>query len=748
MQKTNKQMLLLIRFLPFIFILISSISIYTFIEYENSKHFEKDREFTKTNYITEEKKRIKSNIKRLNAYLTDFEKEGQSLLKSKLKREVLNAYNIMEHIYNKNKEIKTKEEITALIKQSLQNIRFNGGRGYYFIYDMEGKNIFHPLKPSREGKSFIDEQDSNNEYFQRNRIKLLEENKEVYFKYFFERPNEKGKKSMKMSFLKVFEPFNWYIGSGEYLKDYTASLKEEALSFIHKLEYKDNGYVFVINNNKIIANKNRNFEGIDISTDPDLEKFFNEYKKLKKEKDGVFIQYLIPNEEENIQKNKVSFIMEFKKWNWVIGTGFDLDNLEYIVKTRQEEVNKESKNYTSNLLFFGIIIISILLWISYLLSKYMENIILKYQKELEEKNKILSTAQEIAKIADWEVDLNTMEINLSSTSRVLGVGNQSLEKGESFLKKILYKEDWDCLERSIKDRKKISCLFTLEQEDGSTSWIDCKGSYVKIENKIIGTFQDITELKKTEKEKQEKEKLLYQQSKMAALGEMLANISHQWKQPLSTISTVSTGVKLQKELGVLDDKQFSEGMDTINETTQHLSNTIDDFKNFFKPSSGISEKADISNSINRALRLVKSGFDLEDIKIIKNIENIEFIFLENELIQVLLNILNNGRDALIESKNKNKLIFINLFKKDEKVFIEIYDNANGIDKNIIKKIFEQYFTTKDSDNGTGIGLYMSQNIITNLMKGSIYVDNHSYVYNSIEYTGARFTISLDLNLYK
>ena len=155
----------------------------------------------------------------------------------------------------------------------------------------------------------------------------------------------------------------------------------------------------------------------------------------------------------------------------------------------------------------------------------------------------------------------------------------------------------------------------------------------------------------------EKQIILHQQSKMAAMGEMIGNIAHQWRQPLSTITTASTGIILQKEMGILNDEFFLEALAKINLSAQHLSKTIDDFRNFFKPNKQ-ENMVFAENIINITIDLVSAQFSTKDIKIIKNIENIEFLTYENELIQALINILNNARDELIKlSDTQEKLIF-------------------------------------------------------------------------------------------
>ena len=251
-------------------------------------------------------------------------------------------------------------------------------------------------------------------------------------------------------------------------------------------------------------------------------------------------------------------------------------------------------------------------------------------------------------------------------------------------------------------------------------------------------------VEKKTKELIQKENILNQQSKMAAMGEMIENIAHQWRQPLSLISTAATGAKLRKDFESLSDTDFYEAMDIINNSAQHLSNTIDDFRNFFSNEKEASF-FDINIPIEKVLYLVSSKLKNRNIEIIKNTQEIVILGLVNEFIQVLLNIINNAVDALEESDSKKKFIFIDTYKESDNLVLKIKDNAGGIKEEIIDRIFEPYFTTKHKSQGTGIGLYMSNEIIKKHMNGDISVSNKKYLYENTNYNGAEFKIVLPLN---
>ena len=194
-------------------------------------------------------------------------------------------------------------------------------------------------------------------------------------------------------------------------------------------------------------------------------------------------------------------------------------------------------------------------------------------------------------------------------------------------------------------------------------------------NEINKNLEELVEIKS--KELMQKENILNHQSKMAAMGEMLENIAHQWRQPLSLISTAATGAKIKKDFGTLSDNDFYETMDMINNSTQHLSTTIDDFRNFFNNDKNAST-FNINKPIEKVLSLINSKLRNRDIHVIKNTQDVEVTALINEFIQVLINILNNSLDAFEEQNLEKKFIFLDLYKENNSLVLIIKDNAGGI----------------------------------------------------------------------
>ena len=260
-----------------------------------------------------------------------------------------------------------------------------------------------------------------------------------------------------------------------------------------------------------------------------------------------------------------------------------------------------------------------------------------------------------------------------------------------------------------------------------------RGINVKDQNIRISSILDITHLKQLESHK-----------KLASMGEMIGNIAHQWRQPLSVISMAASGIQVKNEHGSLNETDLDSLCNQINENVQYLSQTIDDFKNFIKGDSK-PVRFNLKDDTESFIKLVDTTIKNSSIKLVLDIkEDIELTGYPNELIQCFINIFNNSKDAFLENdiSDDERYIFIEQKILNGNALISFKDNAGGIPENIMTKVFEPYFTTKHQSKGTGLGLHMSYNLIVNHMKGSIEVYNEKYEFNDNSYSGAKFVIAL------
>ena len=226
----------------------------------------------------------------------------------------------------------------------------------------------------------------------------------------------------------------------------------------------------------------------------------------------------------------------------------------------------------------------------------------------------------------------------------------------------------------------------------------------------------------------QKDQIMFRQSRLAAMGEMVGNIAHQWRQPLNAIVLIIQSFQMKKMLGKLNDEFIDSQVDEGIKLATSMSKTIDDFRDFFKPNK-IKENFSASRTIQESIDLVRLYYEKQDIKInLTCKEDFETLGYPNEFSQVMMNLFSNSKDALQDKKNQKKYIEIIIDNKNKNGEILVIDNGRGVPVEVIDRVFDPYFTTKHQSNGTGIGLYMSKEIIEKQMNGSIEVENISHIF--------------------
>ena len=633
--KTNydvKKLIKYIKVLPIaVAILFSVITTYLVLHNNIEKHKENIKSLQE-DFLLKQKFLIKDEVTRTARQIKYQKNIAEENLKKDIKRRVQTVYKIINNIYKENQD-KTKQEITKIIKDAIRTMRFNEGRGYFFIYSSQGDSILFPHAPDLEGENMWDLQDSLGEYSIRKLSKIAKDQNEGFLTWYWFKPGNDRKlekeMSKKIGYVKYFKEFDWFIGTGEYLENFENKIKKNLIHEIQQVRYGKNGYISITQydglilthiDSKLIGNNKLNFKNED--------NIFPVKEMLAVSKTGEgYVEYLgCINPNTNKPDKMLSYVLGFNDWKWQISSTTYLSEVDSLLA--KKEIEFKEKLYTS---VVGILISSIILTL--LLIFIMLKLLTLIEKE--------------------------------------------------FTK----------YERSLKN-------------------------HIKESNK--------------------KDKLLAEQSKLASMGEMIGNIAHQWRQPLSVISTAATGMKMQKQYANLSDKTFYESCEAINNNAQYLSNTIDDFKNFIKGSHS-KEVFSISHAIESLVHLIDGSVKSHDIKIKLNLDDkIEIKGYENELVQCLMNLYNNAKDVFIERNIEDRSVTINSSIDKNDLIIQVGDNAGGIKNDIINKIFEPYFTTKHKSQGTGLGLHMTYNLIVDGMNGTIEVQNDESL------GGALFTIKLPL----
>jgi PAS domain S-box-containing protein len=775
LEKQVRNLLFIIKIIPSLIILIVSVLIINILNIHQQKELKEEHKIIEKQFIDDQKNRIKNTISTVHNLIKEENINIEIELKKKLKYDVENIYRIMNTIYKRNINKKSKNEILEEIKIVLRDLRFNNGRTYVALANSKGVVVLQPLKPQIEDISAYNLKDHQGKYIMREIISLAQSKKaEGYAEYYFSKPSDKNNEYKKLSFIKAFKKLDLIIVVGDYIEDYKLDVQNKMLKQFPKLKYKEGGHIYIITfDGDIIYHPSKKAMNTNIFKEDKYNHMDYLFKDLisKEEKDSGTFMSIKPKVvvSENTKEIKINYVKRFDDWGWMIGLNFNISDANPIIKKRKEILEKKYTNYKSDILFYGVIFTLIMLILSYFISKLLERKFLNYKKNLEKQITENETQNKKLKIQSTLLEQKKIELETiikeapnpiiihNEDGKIIMLNQAWVESSGFNLENTPTIDMW--IEYTQKnERNRASILehiyslyditeklnegeFTFTNKNGSlVTWQFSSAPLGIIDTKrtIISSAMDITELK-------QKEKLLFEQSKMASMGEMIGNIAHQWRQPLSVISTGVTGMKLQKEYGLLDDKLFYNTCDAINDNAQYLSKTIDDFKNFSK-GDRTKKIFNLTNNIDSFLHLVEGTIKKNNISIILNLNNtIKVNGYENELTQCLINIFNNAKDALLGSKIEDRLFFIETVVDKNNIMIKLRDNAGGVPKDVLARIFEPYFTTKHKSQGTGLGLSMTYTFIVDGMKGKIEFENVNFKYNDKHYKGGEVIITLPIS---
>ncbi len=453
---------------------------------------------------------------------------------------------------------------------------------------------------------------------------------------------------------------------------------------------------------------------------------------------------------KDIEKNSQSILIKF-------------DN---IVKVYEEDYTRKIEYLKSKglLFFIGIILVVLIegIFIFYPVNKKIKNNTKKLEDAIREKTNELQKSIDI--ISDYVIYSKTdlkgtityasnafCEISGYSKEELLGKPHNIIRHPD--MPKSAFYEMWQTIKKGkvwageVKNLKKDKGYYWVKANISPD--YDGKGNLIG----YVGVRYDITHKKELEElnknlekkitieinKNREKDKLLFEHEKVLQLNEMIENIAHHWRQPLSVISTCVSGVMLKKELDILDDEDLNESLIMVSNTAQKLSETINEFANFNKLNKK-EETFNLIDIINKTVNIVGSSFNNHHIQIEKLYKNkfIEITSIPGDLSQILLNILNNSKDAFMKDNYQDKKISIDISNIKNQILISIKDNAGGIGEENLSRIFDPYFTTKHKSQGTGLGLSMCKTIVNKNLKGNIYAHDIP--------NGAEFIIELPQKL--
>jgi len=755
---TARLIILSIFFIIVSVFLLTVYNIYFLNEYKNIRIQEESEVFiSKQKKIIETKVRYVANTFKLKAL------EVEDVLKKRIKVKIDNAVILSNAMIKKYKNTLNKKELNHLIHSMLTNMRYENKNEYIFITDLEtGRVLGHPDK-NILGKHVT-------ELFVMKGHSIFNRDG-VYEKIYFTKLNAGKKKYEKLLYTREIKELNWIIGTGIYLDELKKEIQEQTIKSFEALKYDNNHYLFLFKlyaknqgeyyGEVIINQGNASYNGKKLklnTTSVSTNTYRKSYLKLLKENNEGFISYSFPKSNSKKENKKMSFLYLVKDWNWVIGSGFYFDDLQKEIDEIHDNVNTQIENYIYLGIYISIFLSLLTSFAFYLSSRKTKLTIDQYAKDIKMSNDKLKKQKNVFKtlyekssdgiaLLDKEgtiTDCNYAILKMmkyQNKKEFIGLSTYDISASPE-VENDSPSINWNQIiaQCSIQKSSNFECIFV--KKDGEKVWCDIAITEIELDDKTVfhSVIRNISRKKSLELETQKQQIVLAQQTKKSALGDMIGNIAHQWRQPLNNVSL--TIQYLRDNCINLNEKEIRKDVDSCMIQLKYMSKTIDDFTNFINPRKQ-KEEFNLQDTFLKVFTIISAQFDDKNIKIKEEIDFIKLVSVENELMQVIINILNNAKDALKDS-SLERFIFINVYKEGKFVVIKIKDNAGGIDNKIINRIFEPYFTTKKENEGVGIGLYMVEEIIEKELSGTIGVKNVEYEYENKIFRGALFTISFKI----
>jgi signal transduction histidine kinase len=411
-------------------------------------------------------------------------------------------------------------------------------------------------------------------------------------------------------------------------------LKNKMLRYIETIRYGKHGYIWIHDTNYYLRAhpfRQNKLNTYDVDLKDAIGTFITKQfiDETIKKPNGIFIEYFWQKPNEANFSKKIGFFRLYEKYNWVIGSGLYVDDIQKSISENKRLLEEKIDKYIRLVVFISILVIVFIGLISFFMSKKITEVFQTYQENVRKKEILLE-------------DINK-----------------------------------------------------------------------NLELKVQVAIDEV----------QKKDRAMLHQSRLARMGIMLSMIAHQWRQPLSEVSGILMELETASKFHKVSDEMIKETVNESNKLIQFMSYTIDDFRNFFKPDK---QKVNfyIEDSCYEAISLITASIKNYNITLNKKIIcNCEIYGYKREFAQVLLNLMSNAKDALIQKEIENPIITLEVDYIDGYSIVTVKDNAGGVEKEYLDLIFEPYFTTKSSLQGTGLGLYMSKMIIEKNMGGELSVEN-------------------------
>ena len=750
----------------FIVLLLLFASLAYFWIYQEHKRFTTESRKLRSDFIESKRQFIKNEVDKVVDYITYKKSQTEERVKQQIKSRIYEAHALATHIHNLYKSNRSRKELQHLVKEALRPIRFNNGRGYYFATSLNGIEELFADKPGLEGKNLINMRDTKGKYVIKDMISIAKERKEGFYEYFWTKPMMQGRDFPKIAFIKHFEPFDWFIGTGEYLDDREKEIQAEVLDRISKIRFGQDGYIFITDFDGIcITHINKKLIGKEQIglTDPNGVKLIAELIKAAKMPDRGYVNYVWEKPSLGRDVSKLAYAKAFKDWGWVIGTGVYLDDIEIAITEKLDLYRAGVKKHITFIVALFAISIMITVLILRFFSTKIQNGIEAFatffkksaisNEKINPTNLPFSEFETLAHFSNKMVDdrehaekiLRERDATLRSifAAAPIGIGlklNETIKQVNDRVCDMVGYSHQELLEQSSKilfgsneeyervGRENISQIKKHGTGTVETQWKRKDGNMIDIllsstplnpEDLSAGiTFSamDITERKRAQEKKKNLEAQLQRAEKMESLGTLAGGVAHD-------LNNILGGLVSYPDLMLMDlpeDSPLREPITIIQKSGKKASAIVNDLLTLARRGAAVKEVANLNAIVAEYLESpeLKKLKDYHSGILIQTSFETDLLNIECSpvhLSKTIMNLVSNAAEAVIDDgtitiSTRNEYVDRPIkgygqAKQGDYVILTVEDNGQGIPPEDLEKIFEPFYTKKHMGrSGTGLGM--------------------------------------------
>lgn len=742
------------------------------------RRFKNESENLRLSFTEVQKKLVQNEVDNAIEYIEYNRSFSQERIKHDLKLRVDEAWEIANNIYNENRSLRSDEEIKKMIKDALRPIRFNNGRGDIFIYTTDGVSVMLPRSRKFENRLSIDLRDSLGYYLVKNEVALLKEVNQGYLSYRSPLTHQKGDSAIfKFTYVKKFTPFNWYLGSKDYLKDFEDDLKRNLMEWLSNVRYGNEGYIFIntVNGKALLTNGKIQEQPLDIfkSGDTNWINVFMQQQQIIKSGSG-FIDYRFNRLASNDFEPKISYIKLIEDWGWIVGAGFYKNDIEKEIALNLHSMNSKINDWIIKIL----VSITLFLILTVLVARSISSRLRKEFGRFTEDFKRASFGSgqmDREKISFIEFRELVDSVNHTILERDNAV--KELERGQSLLrslidsipdfiffkdvnsnyvgcnkafadylgmteKNIIGRSDHDLFPKEAadmyyeNDKKILIDHIPIRNEewtifpDGSRRLLDTvKVLYTDIKGEVLGIMalsRDITEKEEIQQQFREAKEKAEESDRLKTA--FLANMSHEIRTPMNSI--IGFSALLTEDS--LSDSDKVEYIQHINQSGESLLNLIDDIIDIAKIEAGQLTITYESYSLDELMEELQASYSeligRKSNKLVNLIAEPAELPSGNTIMtdpfrlrQVISNLLVNA----MKFTSQGSITYGFMIDGDSILFY-VRDTGIGIAEENHSIIFNRFRQAQNDGRkhygGTGLGLAISQHIVE-LLGGQIRVES-------------------------